>query len=907
MDDDLYDQHRVDVESAEPKSPLGYCVSHHRYLIAAHLVPASNRPLSDEQFANVETNAPRPPSPALAHREPSVPAPASKPSSLVNPLPPASTASVASTGVLNAKVPHASNPSEQQPTFVKLTVAAPRRPPASRLKYTVLPDHRTTTTPGTEHAATVPASTVLAPAVRLPAVGYSTSQQSPAKISKVVPTASSAVKHTPAPARLSPTQSSYPSAAFDTFISLSTEELEKRVFHKMTDVMGFRVCKWRSEGQRLSVRRALAHQESFVTVLPTGSGKTMIPLSCAALDPDSLNMYIAPLNSVLAMASEAAHSPLLHSQLYETGVPIRSDTRLLIASADKASYSDFFRVISTALDAYPYLRVRYFVDEGHIPVTDDEFRRRLRVMRELLAPGPAQMIVMSATIPPAMETRLMDTYGLDPAHTSVIRTTTHRNEIMYDVKAEQKSVENAVDAAFQDFSQHSSAGDRAIIFVRDARDGRRACARLKQLTGREPSFYYGGSAAKSLGVPKQSDQEHRTIADDWENGLTGNFIVATSAYGSGVNCPNVAHVYHIRVPTTVLNYVQESGRAGRMGQLSRAVVFLVSSNDGYTKSKKDGSTFFGLPPVPETDIAGVGVVRELFTSGTRYCIRAQLAQFVDGTPTKCSDFTVPCGPCARRGLMARNPMPPHEHAIIGSTSSSPPSLLGKRAHGDIDPFEDAHMRAREARANRLYLESLAANALRPALDFFADKCGFCAAMGQEDVERHATRTCSSMKAAVDPYPHPVLPDTPSHFPGKPTNYLDVYFQRFQIRYQVDPVYPVCYKCHLPQVQGIEHDEEFVAGFDEPCAEEDLFLSVAFGVAANEGLWTLAQTRFVAGGWSDINAYMSWLADGHTDENKLSLTNIQRIFVWCADHLESVLRSQAQARAAAHGRRPGFAL
>ena len=70
-----------------------------------------------------------------------------------------------------------------------------------------------------------------------------------------------------------------------------------------------------------------------------------------------------------------------------------------------------------------------------------------------------------------------------------------------------------------------------------------------------------------------------------EKGGCVRIVIASVAFGMGVNCPDIGKVIHFRAPASLTSYIQESGRAGRDNQASQAILFFSAKGFGVRKAK----------------------------------------------------------------------------------------------------------------------------------------------------------------------------------------------------------------------------------------------------------------------------------------------------------------------------------
>ena len=109
-----------------------------------------------------------------------------------------------------------------------------------------------------------------------------------------------------------------------------------------------------------------------------------------------------------------------------------------------------------------------------------------------------------------------------------------------------------------------SSKNQAIIYVRTRRSAVETSSHLNSL-GIKSDFFHGGIPTK----------EKTKKLEAWKNG-TSPTIVATSAFGMGIDLASVAHVIHIQLPESLESYFQEAGRAGRDGNSATATILYLS-------------------------------------------------------------------------------------------------------------------------------------------------------------------------------------------------------------------------------------------------------------------------------------------------------------------------------------------
>lgn len=617
---------------------------------------------------------------------------------------------------------------------------------------------------------------------------------------------------------------------------------------------------WSCPGQRLAILATLLYRQDVVAVLPTGYGKSMVPFVAASVGGMSLVIFVAPLQAVRANAKRSLLKLSIPFQEYEPEERIRDDVRVLLISGDRTSSASFFSDLTLAHRLLRYDEYRVVVDEAHVVAVSLGFRPALRLMNEVRV-VTGQIVLLTATLPPAMEGPIRVAYGLQPgAGTAVIRCSTNRPEIVYSVLDGAQTIDQAAKSAVVHFSRNfADPGDRAIVFVNTAVDGATAVNAIERRLGVRPGFYCGKAANGALHESERvSDEDRRLLLETWSGGGSGAIIVGTQALESGHHDAHVRAAYFLRAPASMIAFQQASGRVARDGRPGVSVIYPVTDDKA-------------LPPVPPSDLAGVSDVRALVRNKGA-CVREALTTFADGRGhgVRCRErehaqFNRLCSRCAARsgvGADVQQVNPPPPPVLLSGADAL--ALAEQQPSSEI-PFEKAHRAALARRADRLHVETTASAPLVEAIEFLGEHCPVCFMVCGRRRPRHPFLRCPSFLSL------PRACDYVKSWAG--FRYISGH-----------TTLPQCFWCNMPlNMPGIPHpDISGLTGRPPNCPHADVLKPVAFAIRQLKE-WREAAAEAFGQDWGPASRdreMVRWYPEEKgRDLGGRGLTNIQESFVW----------------------------
>ncbi|TXD50396.1 MULTISPECIES: ATP-dependent DNA helicase RecQ [unclassified Polaribacter] len=308
---------------------------------------------------------------------------------------------------------------------------------------------------------------------------------------------------------------------------------------------------------------AVLQQKDVITLLPTGGGKS-ICFQVPALVKDGVCLVISPLIALMQDQVENLKSRNIKATTIKSGAT--QDEMIALFDTIKFGKYKFLYISPERLQSLfiqqklKELNVSLVaIDEAHcISEWGHDFRpsyRSIKILKELIP--DVNFIALTAT---ANKKVLHDiAINLDLNEPEIFRKSFFRENLAYQVF----NVEDKLLRLQQIFVKTKSP---AIVYV-SSRKKTAEIARFLNANNFKSSFYHGGLSA----IEKQHAYEN------WMTEKTP-IIVATNAFGMGIDKPNVGVVIHFDLPFSLENYIQESGRAGRNENKSFAVL-LKNEND----------------------------------------------------------------------------------------------------------------------------------------------------------------------------------------------------------------------------------------------------------------------------------------------------------------------------------------
>ena len=348
------------------------------------------------------------------------------------------------------------------------------------------------------------------------------------------------------------------------------------------------------KGLQEKVIRSLLNKENTFVIMPTGGGKSLC-YQLPALILDGTAIVVSPLidlmknqvDAIRSLSSDNGVAHVLNSSLTKTEIAqVKKDitsgvTKLLYVAPEsltKEEYVQFLQQVPLSFVA---------IDEAHcISEWGHDFRPEYRNLRHIIKQlGQVPVIGLTATATPKVQEDILK--NLDMSDAVAYKASFNRPNLFYEVRTKTKNIESDI---IRFIRQHK--GKSGIIYCL-SRKKVESIAEVLQVNGISAVPYHAGLDAKT--IAKHQDM---FLMEDVD------VVVATIAFGMGIDKPDVRYVIHHDIPKSLESYYQETGRAGRDGGEGHCLAYY--SYKDVEKLEK----FLSGKPVAEQEI-GFALLQEV--------------------------------------------------------------------------------------------------------------------------------------------------------------------------------------------------------------------------------------------------------------------------------------------------------
>ena len=310
------------------------------------------------------------------------------------------------------------------------------------------------------------------------------------------------------------------------------------------------------KGLQEPVIQSIIKQENTFVIMPTGGGKSLC-YQLPALMQEGTAIVVSPLialmknqvDAIRGISNEHGVAHVLNSSLNKTEVKqVKEDitngiTKLLYVAPEsltKEENVEFLRTVKISFMA---------VDEAHcISEWGHDFRPEYRNLRSIIRRigDNIPIIGLTATATPKVQEDILKNLGMNDANT--FKASFNRPNLYYEIRPKTKTVDSDIIRFVK-----QNEGKSGIIYCL-SRKRVEELAQVLQVNGIKAVPYHAGLDAK-----KRSNHQDMFLMEDID------VVVATIAFGMGIDKPDVRFVIHHDIPKSIESYYQETGRAGRDG------------------------------------------------------------------------------------------------------------------------------------------------------------------------------------------------------------------------------------------------------------------------------------------------------------------------------------------------------
>lgn len=311
-------------------------------------------------------------------------------------------------------------------------------------------------------------------------------------------------------------------------------------------------------GQEEAIERIMSEQ-SLLCVMPTGGGKSLC-YQVPALLTEGTVLVISPLISLMkdqvdALSQLGVEAAFINSSLDESSyiatmaLAERGHFQLLYVAPERLGAPSFQKLLRRL--TVPFIAI----DEAHcISEWGHDFRPSYRHIGQLLDQFDERppVIALTATATPNVQRDICHQLGIEPSN--IVATSVERDNLTF-------SVEKGIDRlAYVEQYARKYEGESGIIYAATRKTVEEVSRQLER-KGISVTMYHGGLGDREREEAQRAFVENRV-----------DIIVATNAFGMGIDQSNVRFVIHYQLPSSIEAYYQEAGRAGRDGLPSDCVL-----------------------------------------------------------------------------------------------------------------------------------------------------------------------------------------------------------------------------------------------------------------------------------------------------------------------------------------------
>ena len=399
--------------------------------------------------------------------------------------------------------------------------------------------------------------------------------------------------------------------------------------------------------QRKTIEAVIERHPLILQIAPTGVGKTLSYALRAYMSHGGTTVVVVPLvalqdNLLIRFVESNISVQIWNSADFPT------PCKILLVSPESVTSPAFLDCMNMLQDSSMFDLL--VLEEVHLYLTSrDEYRPDMMNICNFIQLFGVPTLMMTATLSIKSQSHLMEKLGIDKVPITVLRDPTTRTNLRYEVRlVGNQSLFGPVSSVL---NEPRFQNERIIIYVQKLTDGKLLSK------GLQLPFYYA------------HEQEKKKMMQEWISSTMNRVIIATSAMGCGIDVPDVRLVLHAGSPKEISDFAQQSGRAGRDGNVSYSITLHRNFDRKYMSFDMDQ-----------------------YIGGNGKCRRIALDLAMDGVERgKCSANECPCDCCSKQldtlsrsispeSVMAMSPFLPDDNHGSGNKSYDLDDCDG----GDID-------------------------------------------------------------------------------------------------------------------------------------------------------------------------------------------------------------------------------
>ncbi|WP_409415566.1 DNA helicase RecQ [Flavobacterium sp. PS2] len=348
------------------------------------------------------------------------------------------------------------------------------------------------------------------------------------------------------------------------------------------------------KGLQEEVIKSILDKKNTFVIMPTGGGKSLC-YQLPALIQEGTAIVVSPLialmknqvDAIRSLSSENGIAHVLNSSLTKTEIAqVKKDitsglTKLLYVAPESLTKDEYVQFLQNVTISF------VAIDEAHcISEWGHDFRPEYRNLKHIIKQlGDVPIIGLTATATPKVQEDILK--NLDMSDANTFKASFNRPNLYYEVRTKTKNIESDI---IRFIKQHK--GKSGIIYCL-SRKKVEAIAEVLQVNGISAVPYHAGLDAKT-----RAKHQDMFLMEDVD------VVVATIAFGMGIDKPDVRFVIHHDIPKSLESYYQETGRAGRDGGEGHCLAYY--SYKDVEKLEK----FMSGKPVAEQEI-GFALLQEV--------------------------------------------------------------------------------------------------------------------------------------------------------------------------------------------------------------------------------------------------------------------------------------------------------